>query len=206
MARPNMIVVGVVVAGPLILGLEGYALYRSYHKRPPGSAEVERPAPSELPLAPPVAALSTALPIAPSVPETSPAEPAPGGAPEPTEGDGGEPEGAFRQRQHLLAEHRGEIIRTADEQVFDILNLSDSKRAAIRAIDEVYVHAVRPIEDLPPNADPRSRGADLNAEQTRRAAIADVLGADGMRAFTFEDHKAQRRARNQLRTQWVRGL
>ena len=34
MGRSNVIIVGVVVLAPLILGIESYALYRAHHRRP----------------------------------------------------------------------------------------------------------------------------------------------------------------------------
>ena len=212
MARPNMIVVGTVVLGSLILGVEGYAFYRYHRHRPSVAEETQLPAPrpwpegSEPPRPTPIVALPTAPPIAPAVEEASMAEPDPQGAAEPTQGDGGEPEAALRRRQRALAQHRGEILQMADEQVFDLLNLDDSKRAAIRAIDEAYLRASRALDELPPTVDSQPAAVDFNAIQTRRAAIGDVLGADGMGAFNSAERRAQRRARSQLRPQSVRGL
>ena len=71
----------------------------------------------------------------------------------------------LQQRQRLLLEHRRQTIQAADEQVFDLLSLPDAQRAAIRAIDDQFGRAL-------------VTGSDPNAEQTRRAAIANLLGPD----------------------------
>ena len=63
-------------------------------------------------------------------------------------------------------------------------------RAAIRAADSVYV---------------RSLNIDPNAEQTRRAAISNILDPQTMRTFNFAERNAERRARNQYRPEAVRG-
>ena len=95
-----------------------------------------------------------------------------------------------------MLQRRGECVQAADEQVFDLLNLPDEQRAAIRAIDGVYARTVQAIAQLPPGADLRSAGLDPNADQARRAAIADVLGPDATHAFTFAERKAERRVRS----------
>jgi hypothetical protein len=111
-----------------------------------------------------------------------------------------------QQRQRALREHRRVIIRAADEKAFDVLNLPDAQRAAIRSINDQYVRSLQslPIGADAPNSAPQS-GIDLNADQTRRAAIENVLGAEGMPAFNFAEHKAERRVRAQLRPELVRG-
>ena len=98
-----------------------------------------------------------------------------------------------------MLQRRGEVLQAADEQVFGTLHLPDEQRAAIRAIDGAYARTVQAIAQLPPGADLRSAGLDPNADQARRAAIADVLGPETMHAFTFQERKAERHVRNQYR-------
>ena len=112
------------------------------------------------------------------------------------------------RRQRLLAAHRRQMIRDADEQTFQTLNLPEPTRAAIRAIDDDYSRATQALQDPGPNApgDFRNPEVDLNAEQTRHAAIANLLGPEGARTFSAAERKAERNLRNRLRPQWVRGL
>ena len=185
MGRSNAIVVGAVVLGPLILGLEGYATYRSHHRQ--RATEI-----AETPAA--------ASPEAQDQPAPAPAGPAP--QIEPCARNDPPPAGVaaveaiqdptFQQRERFVLEHRRQVIQTADEQIFDVLNLPDAQRAAIRAIDDQFGRALE-------------TGSDPNAEQTRRAAIANLLGPDASPRFAFAEHKAERRARGQLRTELVRG-
>lgn len=188
MGRSNAIVVGVVVLGPLILGLEGYAGYRSHHR--PRATELADTPPATSPeaQAQPAAAPAGAVPPAdPPAPEDPPPPQA-----ETVEAVEATQAPTFQQRQRLLLEHRRQIIQAADEQVFDLLSLPDAQRAAIRTIDDQFGRAL-------------ATGSDPNAEQTRRSAIADVLGPDVTQHFTFVERKAERRARGQLRPQLVRG-
>ncbi|HVV52256.1 MAG TPA: hypothetical protein VHO06_21485, partial [Polyangia bacterium] len=59
--------------------------------------------------------------------------------------------------------------------------------AAIRAIEEQYARALE------------APGAPAEeAEAARRAALAGVLGSDGLHAFNFAERKAERRVRGQM--------
>ena len=190
MGRTNAIVVGAVVLGPLILGLEGYAAYRSHHHQrvtevadPPeaDSPQADSPQAEGQPASGPPAEVPAGDPpaqAAPPPPDLGSVE-----AVAPTQAP------ALRQR---FLEHRGKVIQAADELAFDVLKLPDAQRAAIRAIDDQFGRAL-------------ATDADPNANQTRHAAIANVLGPDEARAFNFATHKAERRASGQLRTQVVRG-
>jgi hypothetical protein len=109
------------------------------------------------------------------------------------------------RRQRGLYQRRGQVVHEADEQVFDALNLPDAQRAAIRAIDDQYRRTLASIAETSPAPSFQDISIDSNAEQTRRAAIAGVLGPDASRAFTFAERKAERRVRNQLRPDVVRG-
>ena len=201
MGRANAIVVGSAVLAPLLLGVEGFALFRPHHRPPPPAEMADLPAaavprPAPLPVAPPPEApppvRRTVAPAAPPPPEQ------PAAAEEPAEAPA-DPTTVARWRE--LMAHQRQVVRDADEKVFDVLNLPDAQRTAIRAIDEQYARALQSIE----TSSGLAPGVDLNANQTRRAAIIDVLGADGMHAFTFEERKAQRRVRGQLRAQSLRG-
>ena len=74
-------------------------------------------------------------------------------------------------------------------------------------IDGAYARTVQAIAQLPAGADLQSAGLDPNADQARRAAIADVLGPEATHAFTFAERKAERRERlrGQFRADQVRG-
>ena len=109
------------------------------------------------------------------------------------------------RRRQLILKRRGEVLQAADEQVFTVMQLTHEQRAAIRAIDSAYARTVQAIGQLPPGADLRDAGFDPNAEQARRAAIGEVLGPKAAQAFNFAERKAERRVRNQLRPEQVRG-
>jgi hypothetical protein len=185
MGRSNAVVVGVVVLGPLILGLEGYAAYRSHHHQ--RATEVADPPPADSPRAEDQPASAPPAEVPPADPPAQADPPPPDlgtvEAVAPTQ------DPALRQR---FLEHRGKVIQAADELAFDVLNLTDAQRAAIRAIDDQFSRAL-------------ATDADPNANQTRHAAIANVLGPDEAHAFNFAAHKAERRASGQLRTQVVHG-
>lgn len=204
MGRANAIVVGSAVLAPLILGVEGFALFRPHHRPPPVSEMADLPAavaPARLPAPPPVVLPPAQRAAAPPTPP-APEEPEPAAALEPVEAP---PNPATLARQRELLVHQRQTVRDADEKVFDILKLPDAQRAAIRAIDDQYVRTLQSMEPTGTAGDGTGAGVDLNANQTRRAAITDVLGADGMHAFTFEERKAERRVRGQLRAQSLRG-
>jgi hypothetical protein len=97
------------------------------------------------------------------------------------------------------------VIHDADEQVFDTLNLPDAQRAAIRAIDEQYARTLATIANATGDSTLPTFTVDRNAEQTRRAAIAGVLGPDTTHTFNFVERKAERHVRNHYRPDVVRG-
>jgi hypothetical protein len=211
MGRSNVIIVGSVVLAPLILGVESYALYRAHHRRV-RTAEIA--VPLEMNAAPVLEApvvgnpvvpvtVERSLPLPPpSTPPTPPAEEPP---PDTETVSDVQADPTVERRRQVLVQRRGEILQTADEQTFDVLHLPDDQRAAIRAIDGAYARTVQAIAQLPPGADLRSAGLDPNADQARRAAIADVLGPETTHAFTFTERKAERRIRGQYRAEQVRG-
>jgi hypothetical protein len=202
MARPNAILVGAIILAPAIVAAEGFAIYRAHHRPPRRSlgdvaaleAVVEEPpAPPARPLA------TTTAPPAPQ-PETPPPV-----MPPPDEGADGVVDPVVVRRQRGLYERRRQVVHDADEQVFDALNLPDAQRTAIRAIDDQYGRTLASIAETSLAANFQDIGIDSNAEQTRRAAIAGVLAPDTLRAFTFAERKAERRVRNHLRPDVVRG-
>jgi Spy/CpxP family protein refolding chaperone len=196
MGRANAIVVGSAVLAPLILGIEGYALLRQHHR--PTAAEMTdlpaaaAPTPLSLVAAPPPAAPPAADPMPPPQPETPP-ETAPGPA------EAHAPTTLAQQRE--LVVHEREIVQQADEKVFESLSLTDAQRAAIRAIDDQYVRTVQSIE----SSGSAATGVDLNANHTRRTAIGNVLGTDGLHAFISQELRAERRVRREFRAQMSRG-
>lgn len=206
MGRANTIIVGSVVLAPLVLGIEGYAVFRPHRRARAAAPALDEAAPA---------------PVQPAraVPEPPPPQPAPAPIPPaaaPEAAPAAEPASApseavlveaaddpmVLQRQRALQEHRRLVIQAADEKAFDTLNLPDAQRAAIRRINDEYVRALHAMQ--PGAAEPNS-GVDLNADQTRRAAIENVLGAEGMPAFTVAERRAERRVRAQLRPELVRG-
>ena len=211
MGRSNVIIVGSVVLAPLILGVESYALYRAHHRRV-RTAEITGPteltAAAVLParVAPPPAVPVSAERPSPPPPPPPPAPPAAEDPPADTETVSDvQTDPTVEHRRQLMLQRRGEVLQAADEQVFGTLHLPDEQRAAIRAIDGAYARTVQAIAQLPPGADLRSAGLDPNADQARRAAIADVLGPETTHAFTFQERKAERHVRNQYRPEQVRG-
>jgi hypothetical protein len=175
MGRSNVIIVGVVVLAPLILGIESYALFRAHHRRVVHAAEAP---PEELPTPSPstvVAAPPPPVQPAPALTDevaAAVAEP----VPEPP------PPSSLQDR--------GEITRAADELAFDILNLPDDQRAAIRAIDEAYARAAL--------ANPLAFGS---VEQSRRSAITSLLGPAAAHTFNLAARKAKRHVRSQVGSQ-----
>jgi hypothetical protein len=210
MARSNVIIVGTVALAPLILGVESYALYRAHHHRAApsdalGSLEMTAAPALGGPVAEtPAVPTPAARPLAPPPPQ--PPAPAPEDPPPETETVSDvQPDPANARRRQLMLQRRGEILQVADEQVFGLLNVSDAQRAAIRAIDSAYARTLQAIGQLPQGADLQSAGLDPNADQARRAAIANVLGPDATHAFNFAERKAERHVRNQYRPEQVRG-
>jgi len=207
MGRSNVIIVGSVVLAPLVLGIESYALYRAHHHRVrAGSTEVTgAPAPAA-PIPQPLPVPAAAGPSLAPPPPPAPAAPAAEDPPPTTETVSDvQPDLSVQRQRQMMLEHREEIIQAADEQAFAVLNVPDAQRTAIRAIDSAYAHQLQAMGQLPPGADLPSAGLDPNADQTRRAAIADVLGADAAHAFTFAERKAERRVRGQRRAEQPSG-
>jgi hypothetical protein len=188
MGRANTILVGSVLLATSILGVEGYVFFRAYRRSAGPTPDAPDPRP-EVAQEQPAAA---ALPRAPDPPP--PAVPVGPVALDPATPPPAPPDGTsdllLQRRQDLLLQRRGQVIQAADEQVFDTLKLPDAARAAIRAADSAYV---------------RSLNIDPNAEQTRRAAISNILDPQTMRTFNFAERNAERRARNQYRPEAVRG-
>jgi hypothetical protein len=208
MGRSNVIIVGSVVLAPLILGLESYVLFRTHHHLA-RTAEItgltDMTAAAVLPA--PVAR-TPAIPLSVERPSPPPPPAAPAAEDPPAETEtvsDVQTDPTVERRRQLMLRRRGEVLQAADEQVFGTLHLSDEQRAAIRAIDGAYARTVQAIAQLPPGADLRSAGLDPNADQARRAAIADVLGPETTHAFTFQERKAERHVRNQYRPEQVRG-
>ncbi|HEY6477078.1 MAG TPA: hypothetical protein VI456_10885 [Polyangia bacterium] len=197
MARANAILIGAIVLTPTIVGAEGYAIYRTLHRSPKQSAEGMPPAETlaqELPAPPPRAVETPTPPPPPRPPEAPP-------PPSSDDSAAGEADPTTARRQRALYERRAQVIHDADEQVFDTLNLPDAQRAAIRAIDEQYARTLATIANADGDPALPTFTVDSNAEQTRRTAIAGVLGADATQTFNSVERKTKRRVRNQMRPQ-----
>ena len=200
MGRSNVIIVGSVVLAPLILGAESFALYRAHRHR---ARTAQIAGPSETRSAPVLEAPEAWTPSVPAPAERPlpPPPPAPAAADPPSEAEtvsDVQPDPTVDRRWRMISQRRGEILQAADEQVFGLLHLPDEQRTAIRAIDGAYARTVQAIAQLPPGADLRSAGLDPNAARARRAAIADVLGPEATRSFTFAERRAERRVRSQI--------
>jgi type IV secretory pathway VirB10-like protein len=203
MARANVILVGAIILAPAIVGAEGYAIYRTHlrtAKRSADSAEPAEPVAEAPPApAPPIEAPPPPPPPAPRL--EAPAAP----APPPGDDTAAVADPVVSRRQRGLYERRRQVIHDADEQVFDTLNLPEAQRAAIRAIDDQYGRALTSLAEAALASDFQNVVTDGNAEQTRRTAIAGVLGPDMSHVFTFAERKAERGVRNRLRPEIVRG-
>jgi hypothetical protein len=182
MARPNIILVGAIILTPAIVGAEGYAVYRKLHRRAQVAA-----APAALP--DPIAEEPTAAAEQPAVLPATPATAEPLPVPADQQRPPVEIDTTVVQRR-LLYQRRRQMIHDADEQVFDTLSLPDAQRVAIRTIDDQYASAEAALDSGFPVA------ADVQAAETRRTAIAGVLGPDASRAFNVAERKAERRARH----------
>jgi hypothetical protein len=213
MGRSNVIIVGSVVLAPLILGMESYLLWGTHHHRARIAQITGSPEASPGPVFGPPVEQTAVVPTSSRRP-LPPPPPAPvatnAAAAENPLADTGtvsdsQADPTVERRRQLMLQRRGEDLQAADEQVVDLLHLTDQQSAAIRTIDSAYARTLQAIGQLPPGADLRSAGLDPNAEQARRAAIGEVLGPDITPAFTVEERKAARRARNQHRVEQVRG-
>lgn len=204
MRRLNPIVVGSLILAPSILGVEAYLLFGSHHRPPPATAAPQ----AEAAPAPPPPRVVAPPPTPP--PEMPPPPPQDSPSATDDEIDGGT-EAALWRRQGVLAAHRLQMMRDADEAAFQKLNLPEATRAAIRAIDDEYVRASQALQarreaEQAAGVDSQLPAGDINAEQTRHAAIESLLGPTGAATFTVAERRAKRHVRNELRPQWVRGL
>jgi hypothetical protein len=190
MGRSNVILVGSVVLAPLILATEGYALYRSHH-RPRASpslaaASLAEAPPQGLPPPPPDREAIIPLPVQPPAARAELTDDQAAAAP---------PAAAAPSQSSSSIERRRRLTRAADELAFDGLNFPEAQRAAIRAINNAYVDASGRSAQASDGVAPEA------ADQARRQAIIDLLGPDGAHAFSFTEHKAERRVRSQYRSE-----
>ncbi len=119
---------------------------------------------------------------------------------------------AVKKRALLMADHNQRVTLEADERAFETLRLPDPTRTAIRQINAGYVKTARDF--LEANAAAWSPGEQLGAnvakndesDRARRAALKEVLGADGVAAFETAEYAAARRLRRQYSAQWAQEL
>lgn len=191
--------VGSILLAASIAGFKGYVSWRT-HPRPMDEQPTGiDPQPAEAPEEP----AAQALPPPPDPPSALPATANGAGSPPPVTasaslGDetGDTPDPTARRRQQLLTRRRGQIIQAADEQVFDALKVPGTARDAIRAADRDYARAI----EAGTGGNPA-----LDADLTRRTAIANVLDPEAMHAFNLAERQAERWERTRLRPDLVRG-
>ena len=203
MARPHPIIVGLVALGALVIGLEVYLLHRPRRRAAPvvsdeaPAAEVPQPAQPVPPAAVAPAPAPAALP--PPVPPVPTASAAPAVAAIPPEADAGTDQVPARTKRPLFVAPAPErVLRDADEQAFQALQLPETTRAAIRKINEAHAETQRALRD----------GSITTAEglPTRRAAIEQLLGAEAAHQFSAAENVATKRLRSQYRRQSLHGV
>jgi len=217
--RVSPLIVALAGIAVAVLGAEGYLLFRPHRRNTPAAVA---PAPSDEPDRQPAAA--TPVPPQPAPPvqaveaPVAPAPPPPLELPQPPAASVAEPptremqNGAVKKRAMLMADHNQRVTLEADERSFDTLRLPDTTRAAIRQINANYVKTTR--DSIEANATAWSPGEQLGAnlakndeaDRARRAALKEVLGADGVSAFETAEYAAARRLRRQYSAQWAREL
>lgn len=205
MARPRQLIIACLGVGALILGAEVTAIYRSRHRPPAAPSEV---ATEE---APPPAAAPPELAASPPAPR--PAPPPPPIAPAPTAPEPSEvaPVDASARRPLFVAPDIETVIHTADEEVFQKLDLPDATRAAIRRLNEEHaqkLHLLRAGDGAVPS-EQRLNGNSANVaafKQTRREALQELLGADTEIRFERAEHAATKHLHNQFRVQSLGGV
>ena len=218
--RFSPIIVGLAAIAVLVLGTEGYLLLRPHRRAVSAAEEPVTAADSEQRsrAAPPAPASSVRpLPTA-SAPAAPAPPPPPPEAPQPPIAAGGEPpplevqSAAVKKRALLMGDHSQRVTLEADERAFDTLQLPDATRAAIRQINGSYVKTTR--DAIEANAAAWSPGEQLGAnlakndeaDRARRAALKEVLGADGVSAFETAEYTAARRLRRQYSAQWAQEI
>jgi hypothetical protein len=212
--RVSPLIVVLAAIAVMVVGTAGYLLVRPHPRRvfaAGSSADSDEPAaqwvaPSPAP--PPVMAAPVAPPP-PSPPLERPQPPAVS-SPEPTARE--TQNAAVKKRALLMADHNQRVRLESDERAFESLQLPDPVRAAIRQINATHVRTMR--DAIEANAAASSPGEQLGAnvakndesDRARRAALREVLGADGVAAFETAEHAAARRLRRQYSAQWAQEL
>jgi hypothetical protein len=213
MTRISPLLLGVAGIGLALIGAEGYLLFRP-HRRP-APAVVETPPDDDSERRPAVASPEPPRPVQALPAESAPVAPVP--AVQPPQPEVEPPvervqNAALKKRALLMANHNQRVIQEADERAFETMKLPDATRAAIRRINDGYVKTTRDFLDAnPPTWSPGEQvGANLaksdEADRARRAALKDVLGADGVSAFETAEYSAARRLRRQYSGQWAQEL
>jgi hypothetical protein len=218
-SRVSPLIVGLAAIAITLVVAEGYLLFRPHS--PKASAVVTAASPDDSdrqPIAPPPAlppAAAPSLPAvsAPAAPEATAPDPPQAVAAPPAEAATPEAQhAAVKKRALLMADHNQRVVLEADEQAFEALRLPDQTRAAVRQINGNYVKTTRDfLEANPPAWSPGEQlGANLaksdESDRTRRAALKEALGADGVTTFETAEYAAVRRLRRQYSAQWAREL
>ena len=212
--RVSPVIVTLAAIAVAVMGAAGYLLVRPHPPKVFAAISAAPPDEPERPLVAP-----------PPIPEESPA-PAPPTAraqplhvdPQPPAASGPEPTApatqiaAVKKRALLMADHNQRVTLEADERAFETLQLPDATRTAIRQINAGYVKTARDF--LEANAAAWTPGEQLGAnvakndesDRARRAALKEVLGADGVAAFETAEYAAARRLRRQYSAAWAQEL
>jgi hypothetical protein len=209
LSRPSPLVIACLALGSLILGAEVCAIYRSRQHVP--AAAVAEPADEPASAAPPPAVENVVNPPPPPAP--APSAPPVAIAPPPT-ADSPPPEAAAAatgKRPSFVAPDIETVIRAADEQAFQKLDMPEATRAAIRRINEEHAQKLHALRAGEPGASSEQQlngnTANITAfRQTRREALEEILGADTAIRFERTEHAATKRLHNQFRVQSLHGV
>jgi hypothetical protein len=209
MARPSPLITACLGVGVLVLGVEVAAIYRS-HDRPP--VQTVATAPEEPDPAPPTAPANP--------PPTPPPAAAPNPAPNPAPAavaPAAEPPGPLAvgdvpvQWRRFTVPDMESVIRKADEEVFEKLEIPEATRASIRRLNEEHqqkLHALRAGEPGVTNEQQlNGNRANITAfTQTRREGLQEILGPDTEIRFERAERAATKHLRNQLRAEALGGV
>lgn len=213
MARLSPITVGVLVVMSLVLGAAVYVVSRSNHHVDttpvPNQTDEWRapPPPEHLP----VVGTPKRVPrpaVSPPAPPRQLAIPAPAAVVAPPSAV--TISSILQKRALLNAAHHQELTQKADERVFEILQMSEAQRVAIRQINEDFGKRARELVNAAPGMlaeqRPESFAKNTDADRARRAALENLLGVDAARAFDTNEHTAARILLRRYRPEWGREL
>ncbi len=198
MARPSPITIGLTVLTAAVLATAILVIARPRHEAPPRTIELPAepppamPAPRPRPPRPVAVAAPVAAPPAPA-PEPPPAPPAPPVAAVMTDDSSASGPRPPTGPSGALMRNHNRRLDEADDEAFKALNLPDTTRARVRAINDE--HRKRTEGDPSP-------ANVLGAAQARRDQLRLLLGEDGGHQFDAEERAGVRRLRGKYRFEW----